>query len=154
MPSVGISQHHKVASSEKSDSSVFWIHSSPHASQHLLCYVFGICLLTTNKYQKYKSVELGDQLHASQHLLCSQLGILLQTLLTSCVLYKSVRKRESEGKVFQRTLFLSCLILQDKLFWNTQTSAHFKHCLVKTQIANTKHKYLGNMNVHYAVVQV
>ena len=29
----------------------------------LLCYVvFCICLLTTNKYQKYKSVELGDQL--------------------------------------------------------------------------------------------
>ena len=27
----------------------------------LPCYVFCICLLT-NKYQKYKSVELGDQL--------------------------------------------------------------------------------------------
>ena len=27
-----------------------------------VCYVLYICLLTTNKYQKYKSVELGDQL--------------------------------------------------------------------------------------------
>ena len=31
----------------------------------LPCYVFCICLLT-NKYQKYKSVELGDQLPPSQ----------------------------------------------------------------------------------------
>ena len=28
----------------------------------LPCYVFCIFLLTTNKYQKYKSVKLGDQL--------------------------------------------------------------------------------------------
>ena len=27
------------------------------------CYVFCICVLTYQKYQKYKSVELGDQLH-------------------------------------------------------------------------------------------
>ena len=31
------------------------------SSSRLPCYVFCICLLT-NKYQKYKSVELGDQL--------------------------------------------------------------------------------------------
>ena len=30
-------------------------------ASRLPCYVFCICLLT-NKYQKYKSVELGDQL--------------------------------------------------------------------------------------------
>ena len=28
----------------------------------LPCYVFCICLLTTNKYQKYKSVEMGNEL--------------------------------------------------------------------------------------------
>ena len=33
----------------------------PCTSSRLPCYVFCICLLT-NKYQKYKSVELGDQL--------------------------------------------------------------------------------------------
>ena len=31
-------------------------------TSRLPCYVFCICLLATNKYQKYKSVELGDQL--------------------------------------------------------------------------------------------
>ena len=31
-------------------------------SSRLPCCVFCICLLTTNRYQKYKSVELGDQL--------------------------------------------------------------------------------------------
>ena len=33
---------------------------------HVCCYVFCICLLTY-KYQKYKSVELGDQLHHHHH---------------------------------------------------------------------------------------
>ena len=36
--------------------------SSNDQPSRLPCYVFCICLLTTNKYQKYKSVELGDQL--------------------------------------------------------------------------------------------
>ena len=34
----------------------------------LPCYVFCICMLT-NKYQKYKSVELGDQLGVSGHII-------------------------------------------------------------------------------------
>ena len=39
------------------------MHSQLHCcSSRLHCYVFCFCLLTTNKYQKYKSVELGDQL--------------------------------------------------------------------------------------------
>ena len=36
------------------------------AISRLPCYVFRICLLT-NKYQKYKSVELGDQLTSHVH---------------------------------------------------------------------------------------
>ena len=38
----------------------------PCTSSRLPCYVFCICLLT-NKYQKYKSVELGDQLLLAYH---------------------------------------------------------------------------------------
>ena len=38
-------------------------------------YVFCICLLT-NKYQKYKSVELGDQLQHGQHQHCHHFDLL------------------------------------------------------------------------------
>ena len=41
----------------------------------LPCYVFCICLLT-NKYQKYKSVELGDQLQHGQHQHCHHFDLL------------------------------------------------------------------------------
>ena len=41
----------------------FSIPICPCFPRRLPCYVFFICLLTdTNRYQKYKSVELGDQL--------------------------------------------------------------------------------------------
>ena len=44
----------------------FSIPICPCFPRRLPCYVFCICLLTyTNRYQKYKSVELGDQLQKS-----------------------------------------------------------------------------------------
>ena len=43
----------------------------------LPCYVFCICLLTNkNKYQKYKSVELGDELNHHHHHLDSLNAVL------------------------------------------------------------------------------
>ena len=48
---------------------VLAIESQCQLCSRLLCYVFCICLLT-NKYQKYKSVELGDQLCQLQMFRC------------------------------------------------------------------------------------
>ena len=48
----------------------------------LPCHVFYICMLTNIKYQKYKPVELGDQLHIPRHIFVSQI-----TPFTSSFLY-------------------------------------------------------------------
>ena len=96
----------------------------------MLCYVFCICLLTTNKYQKYKSVELGINY-------ISLVQFITITTITSCCINacqcKPVNNQSKyvQGGVGERSL--RAIIEQVAFivsFWFviSQTNKPLSHC--------------------------